>query len=141
MYWPGGGPLCALQEICMAAGLDFVFHMFFLVKYSKSLEEGSFRGRSADFLWMLLLGETSRACITSLIDLHSTCQQGHYCAQHFLVGLLDVAFTGLLRYSASEGCTRGWHAEGTGRTFTFILFTVQHVHRVLEGSACLIPEA
>eukprot|EP00882_Tetradesmus_deserticola_P003688 GHRQ01003902.1.p1 GENE.GHRQ01003902.1~~GHRQ01003902.1.p1 ORF type:complete len:263 (+),score=114.90 GHRQ01003902.1:284-1072(+) len=37
-------------------GLDFVFHMFFLVKYCKSLEEGSFRGRSADFLWMLLFG-------------------------------------------------------------------------------------
>jgi hypothetical protein len=39
-----------------AAGLDFFFHMFFLVKYSKSLEEGSFRNRSADFLWMLLFG-------------------------------------------------------------------------------------
>jgi Derlin-2/3 len=38
------------------AGLDFLFHMFFLVKYSKSLEEGSFRNRSADFLWMLLVG-------------------------------------------------------------------------------------
>lgn len=37
-------------------GLDFVFHMFFLVKYCKSLEEGSFRNRSADFLWMLLFG-------------------------------------------------------------------------------------
>lgn len=37
-------------------GLDFLFHMFFLVKYSKSLEEGSFRNRSADFLWMLLIG-------------------------------------------------------------------------------------
>lgn len=43
------------------AGLDFVFHMFFLVKYSKSLEEGSFRGRSADFLWMLLFGEPPSA--------------------------------------------------------------------------------
>lgn len=39
------------------AGLDFVFHMFFLVKYCKALEEGSFRSRSADFLWMLLFGE------------------------------------------------------------------------------------
>lgn len=39
-------------------GLDFVFHMFFLIKYSKSLEEGSFRGRSADFLWMLLIGQS-----------------------------------------------------------------------------------
>ena len=33
-----------------------MFHMFFLVKYAKSLEEESFRGRSADFLWMLLFG-------------------------------------------------------------------------------------
>ncbi|KAG1673089.1 hypothetical protein FOA52_013159 [Chlamydomonas sp. UWO 241] len=39
-----------------ALGIDLVFHMFFLLKYCKSLEEGSFRGRSADFLWMLLLG-------------------------------------------------------------------------------------
>lgn len=38
------------------AGIDFLFHMFFLVRYSKALEEGSFRGRPADFLWMLLLG-------------------------------------------------------------------------------------
>ncbi|KAF8072587.1 DER2.1 [Scenedesmus sp. PABB004] len=37
--------------------------MFFLVKYCKSLEEGSFRGRSADFLWMLLFGG---ALLTSL---------------------------------------------------------------------------
>ena len=46
--------------LAIAAGLDFVFHMFFLIKYSKSLEEGSFRGRSADFLWMLLIGQ---ACL------------------------------------------------------------------------------
>ena len=38
------------------AGLDFVFHMFFLIKYSSSLEEGSFRSSSADFLWMLMFG-------------------------------------------------------------------------------------
>ena len=37
-------------------GLDFFFPRFFLVKYSKSLEEGSFRNRAADFLWMLLFG-------------------------------------------------------------------------------------
>ncbi len=45
-----------MRSLCVL-GLDFVFHMFFLVKYSKSLEEGSFRGRSADFLWMLLFGK------------------------------------------------------------------------------------
>jgi len=37
-------------------GLDFIFHMFFLLKYSKALEEGSFHGRPADFLWMLMFG-------------------------------------------------------------------------------------
>jgi len=31
--------------------------MFFLVKYCKTLEEGSFRGRSDQFLWMLLFGK------------------------------------------------------------------------------------
>eukprot|EP00955_Chlamydomonas_euryale_P097265 365065-Chlamydomonas_euryale.AAC.5 len=37
-------------------GLDFVMHMFFLLKYCKALEAGSFRGKSADFLFMLILG-------------------------------------------------------------------------------------
>ena len=37
-------------------GIDFVFHMFFLERYCRGLEEGSFRGRTADFLYMLLLG-------------------------------------------------------------------------------------
>eukprot|EP00884_Botryococcus_braunii_P003480 jgi/Botrbrau1/13132/Bobra.0187s0087.1 len=47
-------------------GLDFIFHMFFLVKYCKQLEEGSFRGRSADFLWMLLFGGTLLVLAASL---------------------------------------------------------------------------
>ena len=55
----------AVEVRSVAAGLDFVFHMFFLIKYSKSLEEGSFRGRSADFLWMLLVGKLWTAAITS----------------------------------------------------------------------------
>lgn len=53
-----------------AAGLDFVFHMFFLIKYSKSLEEGSFRGRSADFLWMLLIGHNQPGFCT--LDKHTS---------------------------------------------------------------------
>jgi len=34
--------------------LNFIFHMFFLVRYSKFLEQGSFRDRTADyfFLWV-----------------------------------------------------------------------------------------
>ncbi|KAK1304990.1 Derlin-2.2 [Acorus calamus] len=38
--------------------LDFLFHMFFLARYCKLLEENSFRGRAADFFYMLLFGAT-----------------------------------------------------------------------------------
>lgn len=37
-------------------GMDFVFHIFFLYRYSRSLEEGSFRRKTADFFYMLLFG-------------------------------------------------------------------------------------
>jgi len=39
-------------------GLDFLFHMFFLTRYCRLLEEGSFRSRTADFVYMLLFGGT-----------------------------------------------------------------------------------
>ena len=60
------------NQYVFAAGLDFVFHMFFLIKYSKSLEEGSFRGRSADFLWMLLIGEALLTCHVPRFSLYIT---------------------------------------------------------------------
>eukprot|EP01117_Protostelium_nocturnum_P000852 TRINITY_DN1111_c0_g1_i1.p1 TRINITY_DN1111_c0_g1~~TRINITY_DN1111_c0_g1_i1.p1 ORF type:complete len:237 (-),score=26.53 TRINITY_DN1111_c0_g1_i1:43-753(-) len=37
-------------------GINFLFHMFFLVRHSRLLEEGSFRGRTADFLFMYIFG-------------------------------------------------------------------------------------
>ena len=36
--------------------LDFLFHMYFVVRYCRLLEEGNFRGRTADFIFMLLFG-------------------------------------------------------------------------------------
>ena len=39
-----------------ALGVDFLFHMFFLARYCRLLEEGSFRGRTSDFALMLLFG-------------------------------------------------------------------------------------
>jgi Derlin-2/3 len=35
--------------------LDFIFHVFFLARYSRLLEETTFRGRSADYAWFLLV--------------------------------------------------------------------------------------
>nr|CAG4652127.1 EOG090X0CFQ [Triops cancriformis] len=37
-------------------GFNFLFNMIFTYRYCKMLEEGSFRGRTADFVYMILLG-------------------------------------------------------------------------------------
>lgn len=50
-------------------GLDFLFHMFFLVRYSRLLEEGSFRMRTADFLFMLLFGASVMTLIAPFINI------------------------------------------------------------------------
>jgi len=39
-----------------AFSVDFLFHMYFLVRYSRLLEEGDFRGRTANYVLMLLFG-------------------------------------------------------------------------------------
>lgn len=36
--------------------LDFLFHLYFVVRYCRLLEEGPYRGRRADFIFMLLFG-------------------------------------------------------------------------------------
>jgi Derlin-2/3 len=35
-------------------GLDFIFHLFFFMRYSRMLEENSYAGRKADFAYLLL---------------------------------------------------------------------------------------
>jgi len=40
-------------------GLSYIFHMIFLVRHSTLLEESSFRGRSADFLFFYIFGASS----------------------------------------------------------------------------------
>ncbi|KAM3574392.1 hypothetical protein VYU27_003685 [Nannochloropsis oceanica] len=47
--------------------LDFLFHMYFLVRYCRLLEEGTFRGRTADFIFMILFGATMITCIAPFI--------------------------------------------------------------------------
>ncbi|KAI1320095.1 hypothetical protein EDD11_002067 [Mortierella claussenii] len=50
-------------------GLDFVFHMFFLVRYSRMLEEGSFYGRTMDYAWMLFLSAFSLLCLSPFVSM------------------------------------------------------------------------
>lgn len=37
-------------------GVDFLFHMFFLTRYCRTLEESTYAGRSVDFAFVLFLG-------------------------------------------------------------------------------------
>jgi len=46
-----------------------VFHMFFLARYCRLLEEGTFRGRSADFFYMLLFGAMLLNCVAPFINI------------------------------------------------------------------------
>ena len=43
--------------------------MFFLARYCRLLEEGTFRGRSADFFYMLLFGSTLLSCVAPFINI------------------------------------------------------------------------
>jgi len=50
--------------------IDFLFHMYFLVRYSRLLEEGDFRGRRANFLYMLLFGVVLMTMVAPFVSVH-----------------------------------------------------------------------
>ena len=51
-----------------ALGIDFLFHMFFLARYCRLLEEDYFRGRTADFALMLSFGGTLMCLASTVIS-------------------------------------------------------------------------
>jgi len=51
--------------------LDFVFHMYFVMRYCRLLEEGWFRGRTADFILLLTFGAVSMILTASLFPFFS----------------------------------------------------------------------
>eukprot|EP00954_Amorphochlora_amoebiformis_P025308 1372074-Amorphochlora_amoeboformis.AAC.2 len=50
--------------------LDFLFHMFFLVRYCKQLEENAFRGKTADFFYFILFGATMMTLLAPFLKLY-----------------------------------------------------------------------
>lgn len=53
-------------------GFNFIFNMIFTYRYCRMLEEGSFRGRTADFIMMFLFGGiimTIIACFVNMVFL------------------------------------------------------------------------
>ena len=53
-----------------AFSIDFLFHMYFLVRYSRLLEEGEFRGKTAKYLIMLLFGISCMSYVASYTNVH-----------------------------------------------------------------------
>ncbi|KIJ54159.1 hypothetical protein M422DRAFT_221701 [Sphaerobolus stellatus SS14] len=49
--------------------LDFIFHLFFFMRYSRMLEESSFPNRKADYFWLLALSATLLLAISPLFNL------------------------------------------------------------------------
>lgn len=51
--------------------IDFLFHMYFVVRYCRLLEEGPFRGRTADFVFMIFYGAVMMLICSMTIDFFS----------------------------------------------------------------------
>ncbi|KAI0050371.1 Der1-like protein [Auriscalpium vulgare] len=49
--------------------LDFVFHLFFFMRYSRMLEESSFANRKADYFWLLFLSSVMLLALSPLFNL------------------------------------------------------------------------
>ncbi|XP_071849342.1 derlin-2-like [Apostichopus japonicus] len=50
-------------------GFNFLFNMIFTYRYCRMLEEGSFRGRTADFFFMFVFGGTIMTIIALFVNL------------------------------------------------------------------------
>ncbi|KAJ2913684.1 hypothetical protein MD484_g6728, partial [Candolleomyces efflorescens] len=49
--------------------LDYVFHMFFFMRYSRMLEESSFANKKADYFWLLFLASVLLLGFSPLFNL------------------------------------------------------------------------
>ncbi len=47
-------------------GIDFIFHLFFFMRYSRMLEENHYAGRKADFVWLLLFSSAMLLALSPL---------------------------------------------------------------------------
>jgi len=50
--------------------VDFLFHMYFLVRYSRLLEEGDFRGRTLNYVLMLVFGIVNISLVATYTNVH-----------------------------------------------------------------------
>lgn len=53
-----------------AFSVDFLFHMYFLARYSRLLEESDFRGRTANYILFLLFGIVGISIMASYLNVN-----------------------------------------------------------------------
>jgi Derlin-2/3 len=89
--------------------LDFIFHMYFVVRYCRLLEEGTFRGRTADFVNLLIYGAIFMLACTTMISIFSRIKFLGHPMSFMMVYLwsrdpdnsdLRMNFLGVLQFSA-----------------------------------------
>ena len=84
-------------------GFNFLFNMIFTYRYCRMLEEGSFRGKSADFVMMFIFGAGSMitfAFFVNLLFLGQVCVRASYSCS-FVFNLM------IIRHSRSCWCMCG----------------------------------
>jgi len=84
-------------------GLHFMFHFLFLYRYSRNLEEGSFRGRTADFVFFFLFGMfllTIAATFVNVIFLGTALNQMFVYVWARRNPYIRMAFFGMLNFQA-----------------------------------------
>ena len=85
-------------------GFNFLFNMIFTYRYCRMLEEGSFRGKSADFVMMFIFGAGSMitfAFFVNLLFLGQVCVHPTAVVFSFALNLM------IIRHSRSCWCMCG----------------------------------
>lgn len=89
--------------------IDFLFHMYFVVRYCRLLEEGPFRGRTADFLFMIIYGATMMLICSVAFDAFARIKFLGYPLSFMMVYLwardpdnyhIRMSFFGVLQFNA-----------------------------------------
>lgn len=131
--------------------VDFLFHMYFLVRYSRMLEEGDFRGRTANYVWMLLFGCVAISAVATFVNVHFLGSALTFMMTYVWgrrnedVRVSTVAFWRrvcvCVCVSIYGPCAHGCLGRGQMAMFGFLVFRAPYLPWVMLGFSVLIGNA
>ncbi|ORX73383.1 Der1-like protein [Linderina pennispora] len=83
--------------------LDWLLNMYFVIQYSRDLEEGSYLNRPADFFWLLILVCSSLLGMASLLDISFLASPLNFTLTYIWArqySYMNISFLGLFTFSA-----------------------------------------